>query len=151
MNNELNDLLEMAIYEEIASQALYGAGQNMTQDPGAKALIKELAEEERKHAQWLKDFKDRGLGTKNCHYNKLPDLKISDYLTSGRSLHGAGLQETLIFAMKHEQHAIDFYSRMMSVLRDADAKCLCQELVQEELKHKLRLEMLYDDLFYRED
>jgi hypothetical protein len=40
---------------------------------------------------------------------------------------------------------------MMSVLRDQDAKSLCQSLVQEELKHKLKLETYYDDLFYGED
>ena len=40
---------------------------------------------------------------------------------------------------------------MMSVLRDEEAKRLCERLVHEELKHKYRLELLYDELFYGED
>jgi len=54
MSDELTDLLDAAMYKEIASQAFYVAGQNKTQDPAAKALMKELAEEELKHLQWLK-------------------------------------------------------------------------------------------------
>jgi rubrerythrin len=40
---------------------------------------------------------------------------------------------------------------MMSVMRDKTAKHLCERLVQEELKHKLKLETFYDDLFFSED
>ncbi len=36
-------------------------------------------------------------------------------------------------------------------MRDETSKHLCERLVHEELKHKLRLETLYDNLFYGED
>ena len=150
MPDELTELLDMAIYKEIASQALYIGGQSKTEDPGAKALMKELAEEELKHSQWLKNFKERGLEKRGWHREKVPDLMISEYLTGGEALEGAGLQDTLVFAMKHEQQAIDFYSKMMGIMRDEAAKRLCERLVHEELKHKLKLEMFYDDLFYGE-
>ena len=52
MLDELADLLDTAIYKEIASQAFYIAGQSKTQDPGAKALMKELAQEELRHMGW---------------------------------------------------------------------------------------------------
>ncbi len=76
---------------------------------------------------------------------------ISEYLTGGETLEGAGLQDMLIFAMKREQQSIEFYSRLMSVMRDEIAKRMCERLVQEELRHKLRLEIFYDDFFYGED
>ena len=47
--------------------------------------------------------------------------------------------------------SIEFYSKMMSLMRDEAAKRLCEKLVQEEFKHKLNLETFYDDLFYSED
>jgi hypothetical protein len=40
---------------------------------------------------------------------------------------------------------------MMGALRDTGSKNLCAELAGEELKHKLRLETLYDEMFYRPD
>ena len=151
MRDELTELLNTAIYKEIASEAFYIAGKKKTQDPGARALMKELAGEELRHSQLLKNLKEKGLGKLGWQREKVPNLMISEYLTSGETLEGAGLQETLIFAMKREQQSVDFYSRMMGVVRDKDAKRLCQKLVSEELKHKLRLEVLYDDLFYGQD
>ena len=148
MADELAELLDTAIYKEIASQSFYIAGQSKTQDPGAKALLKELAEEELKHAELLKSIKEKGLEKQSWHQGKIPDLMISEYLTGGDTLEGAGLQDTLIFAIKREQQAIEFYSKMMGVMRDETAKRLCQRLVQEELKHKLKLEVFYDGLFY---
>ncbi len=151
MSDELVELLDAAMYKEIASQAGYIAGQKQTEDPAARVLMKELAEAELKHLQWLKSLKERGLAERDWHREKVPDLMISEYLTGGDTLAGAGLPDTLLFAMKREQQAIEFYSKMMGVIRDETAKRLCQRLVREELEHKLRLETFYDDMFYRDD
>ena len=148
MADELMELLDTAIYKEIASQAFYIAGQSKTEDPGARTLLKELAEEELKHAELLKDLKAKGLTKQSWHLEIVPNLMISEYLTSPDTVEGAGLQEVLILAMKREQQSVEFYSKMMGVMRDKAAKHLCERLVQEELRHKLKLEMYYDDLFY---
>lgn len=151
MPDELTDLLDTAIYKEIASQAFYIAGEKKTQDSAAKALMKELAEEELKHSQLLKNLKEKGLWKLDWYREKVPNLMISEYLTGGETLESAGLQDTLIVAMKREQQSVDFYSRMMGIMKDQAAKRLCERLVHEELKHKLRLEIFYDDFFYGED
>lgn len=151
MPDELTDLLDTAIYKEIASQAFYIAGEKKTQDSAAKALMKELAEEELKHSQLLKNLKEKGLWKLGWYREKVPNLMISEYLTGGETLESAGLQDTLIVAMKREQQSVDFYSRMMGIMKDQAAKHLCERLVHEELKHKLRLEIVYDDFFYGED
>jgi rubrerythrin len=151
MTDELSDLLDSAIYKEIAAQAFYEAGQSKTEDAGAKELLKELAREEVGHTERLKKFKEKGLSTRMWHRGKVRDLKLSDYLVGANTLEGAGLQDVLISAIKREQQAIDFYSKMTGVLREQTAKHLCESLVHEELRHKLRLEILYDDLFYHED
>ena len=151
MSDELTELLDMAIYKEIASQAFYIAGQRKTPDQGAKTLMKELAEAELKHSQLLKDIKEKGLAQSNWRRDEVLNLRISEYLTGGETLEGAGLQDTLISAMKREQQSIEFYSRLMTMMRDKAAKRMCERLVHEELRHKLRLEIFYDDYFYGED
>ena len=151
MQDEFIDLLETAIYKEVASQAFYEAGQNNTDDPGARALMHELAEAELHHTQILKELRERDWKDGQWDKEKIPNLMISEHLTGGDKLEGASLQDTLLFAMKREQESLEFYSHMMSALRDKDAKLLCQKLAHDELKHKLKLETLYDDLFYQED
>ena len=87
----------------------------------------------------------------NWHQDEVPNLRISEYLTSSKMLEGAGLKDTLVFAIKREQQSVEFCSRFMSVMRDNAVKRLCERLVQEKLKHKLRLEISYDDYFYKEN
>ena len=151
MQDELIELLETAMYKEIASQAFYIASQKRTEDPGAKTLMKKLAKEEAGHYRILKELKEKDWEKGQWHREVIPNLMISEYLTGGDKLETASLQDTLVFAMKREQQAVEFYSRMMSTLRQEEAKRLCERLVHEELKHKLKLEILYDDLFYGED
>ena len=145
MSDELTELLDTAIYKEIASQAFYIAGQKTTMDQGAKTLMKELAEEEFKHAQLLKDAEEKGIAQRGWHQDAVSSLGISEYLTSGETLKSASLQETLTIAMKREQQSIEFYSKLMSVMKDEEAKRLCEKLVHFELRHKIRLELFYDD------
>jgi len=149
--DELAELLDTAIYKEIASQAFYEAGQSKTKDPGARTLMQELAREEQKHANWLKGLKEKGLPKSGWHLREIPNLKISEYLVGTDKLEDAGLQDTLIFAMKREQQSIEFYIKMMGAMRDESAKRLGQRLIQEELRHKFKLEIFYDNLFYSED
>ena len=151
MQDQLRELLEAAMYREIASQAFYIAGQSGTDDPGAKALMKELAEAELNHLQMLKELAQRDWKEGQWHGESIRNLMMSDYLIGSDKLEGSGLQDTLVLAMKREQQAVEFYSQMMTTFRDEDAKRLCERLVHEELKHKQRLELFYDDLFYGEE
>ena len=146
MRDEVTELLDTAIYKEIASQAFYIAGQEKTDDSGARLLMEELAQEELKHARWLEALKEKGLDSQDCQRDKVPNLMISEYLSGGDSLDGAGVQDTLLFAMKREQQSVDFYSRMIGIMKDETARSLCARLMREELAHKLKLETLYDDM-----
>lgn len=153
MQDEVNELIEAAMYKEIASEAFYVAGQQSADDKGAIALMKELAAEEAQHLQFLKTLKDSEWTDIEPKYDagKVVDLKISEYLTGPDKLEGAGLQDTLAFAVKREKQAIEFYSDMLNTLQSKKAKVLCEKLAQEEMKHKHKLEILYDTLFYGED
>jgi rubrerythrin len=127
------------------------AGQRMTQDPGAIELMKELAAEEAKHYAWIKDFKDRGTEKKDRGPQKLPDLMVSDYLLDINFTQGAGLQDVITIALKREQSSVEFYEKMQPLLASESARRLCGKLLREERKHKRKLEIFYDDLFFQED
>lgn len=148
MLDELADLMDTAIYREIASQAFYVAAQSQTDDPSVQILLKELVIEEQKHSQLLKNLKEKGLTEQDLYREQVPNLMISEYLTGGDTLDGAGLQETILFAVKREQRAVEFYSRMADVMKDDTAKQLCEKLVNEEMKHKQKLEKTYNEMLF---
>ena len=57
----------------------------------------------------------------------------------------------LIVAMKKEQKSYNFYVGMAKSADNADMKKICKVLAQEELKHKHKLELYYDDVVFKED
>ena len=151
MTDELRELLDKAIAREMDSRSLYLDGSLTAGDPTAAALMIELADEESKHIEYLKKIKDDDFRKGRRREKEVLDLKISQYLEGGEKLEGAGLQDTLIFAIRHEQQSVEFYSRLMSAVTSEETRRLCEKLVHEELKHKLKLETLYDDMIFTED
>jgi rubrerythrin len=145
--DELEELWDTAIYKEIAAQSLYLEAQKETDEPAARLMLAELAAEELKHAETLKKMKEAGWQAGDCNLASAGDLKLSDYMQGPDTLEGAGLQEVLIFAMKRELESVHYYTQMMGMLRQESAKMLCMCLAQEEVRHKMKLEMEYQRLF----
>jgi rubrerythrin len=151
MIGELTELLDIAMDREIASQAFYIAGQKKTRDQGAIELMKELAAQELKHLEWIKNFKESGLSSKDWSPKNLSALNISEYLVDANIAEGAWLQDVITAAMKREQHSVEFYSQMMQVMNSETGKRLCERLSSEELNHKNKLEIFYHDYFLKEN
>ena len=151
MNDQLAEVWDHAIYKEIASQALYLEAQRDTEDPAAVKMLGELASEELKHTEILREMKESGWKPQDLNPGAMFDLELSEYLKGPDTLQGAGLQEVLIFAMKREGQSVVFYSKLMSVFRNEAAKLLCSRLVQEELKHKMKLEIEYQVLLAEQE
>jgi rubrerythrin len=151
MTGQVSELLEIAMNREIVSQAFYIAGQKQVADPGSRELMAELAADECKHLEMIKALKEKGLTAKEWVPEYVPNLMISEYLVDTPLSEGATIQDVLTLAMKREQQSVEFYSKMMSVMKRKTTKLLCEKLVHAELKHKMKLEMFYDDMFYKEN
>lgn len=149
--DEMNELLDTVIYKEIAAQSLYSAAEQKAINNDSRELLRDLMLQEEKHAEKLKGLKGEGLQLREGTNKSVTNLRMSEYLVGPENIENAEFQDILIFAIKREQEAIDFYSRMTGILRGQTARELCQQLVNEELSHKLKLETLYDELVYQED
>jgi rubrerythrin len=151
MIDELTNLLDIAMDREIVSQSFYIAGQKKTQDAGAIQLMRELADQELRHYNWIKNFKGKGITFSPRHSEKLADLKVSEYLTEVNISEGVSLQDVITAAMKREQRSAEFYQKMKQILETPEGQELCDRLVHEELHHKQKLELFFDDLIGQED
>ena len=54
-------------------------------------------------------------------------------------------QDALILAMKREKAAFRLYTDLAAATDDADLKSTFEALAQEEARHKLKIEIEYDD------
>ncbi|HHT9120427.1 MAG TPA: ferritin-like domain-containing protein [Candidatus Hypogeohydataceae bacterium YC41] len=149
MNLTINEILKWAIAQEDHSYKVYSGVIDKIEDPGAKAMLSQLAEEELGHKESLERLDPSKL--KDVHPQKIQDLKIAEYLKDRALTEVSTLQDVLVFAMKREKEAHEFYTKLATAVSDSEVKDLLELLAKEELRHKRDVEALYDDVIYQED
>jgi len=75
----------------------------------------------------------------------IPDMKRSDYMIDLQYQDGMSYTDILRLAMKREEQALKMYNELQKKTDNAEHIKVLKVLCQEEAKHKLFLETLYDD------
>ena len=143
----LEAIIDFAIEKEIEAATFYETASGEESFSGAKDMLIEFAGEERKHQTLLEKFKTRGLDQSLSEYKLkwIKDIKRGDYLVEGTYEKGMAYNDLLLLAIKREEKALKLYNDLLKEVETEDSKKLFQVLCQEEAKHKLKLETLYDD------
>jgi len=137
------EILDFAIGEEEKAQKFYLEMSEKVKNPAMAKTFKEFAAEESRHRVQLQRVKD---GRKALLASeKMPDLKISDYLSEVEPSPDMDYQDALALAMQNEKAAFKLYQNLAQVTPSAELQELFLALAQEEAKHKLRLELEYDE------
>jgi rubrerythrin len=119
--------------------------------PALKEVFERFAQEEEKHVALMTDMAGNKEKIDSYEFTKIPDLRISDYLVEIEYKEGMPMPEILKLAMKREEKAVKLYTIMADQTDNEDAKKVFKILVQEESKHKLVLESMYDDFLADQD
>ncbi|MBS1257375.1 MAG: hypothetical protein MAG551_00417 [Candidatus Scalindua arabica] len=146
---DVKELVVKAAKEEEKSYKFYMDAIDLTEDAAAKLWLKELADEEIKHKEMLENF-DTSQITK-FEPGEIQDLHITEFLIDKDVSDIKTFQDVLIVSMKKEQKAYNFYVSMAQSSDNEDMRNLCKILAQEELKHKHKIELYYDDIIFREN
>ena len=145
---DLDAIIDFAIEKEREAAEFYEKISNDEEDfSGSKKMFKEFAAEEQKHEKILQNFKIKGI-SKSLEAYKLKwitDIKRSDYMVDLSYEKDMPYNEILLLAMKREEKALKLYNDFLEQADTDDSKKLFKVLCQEEAKHKLALETMYDD------
>jgi len=148
MNFEsLDDILDFAIEKEHMAVRFYEDAASEESMSGVIEMLKELADEERKHVRMLTELKKKGAvhGTDRYKYKWIPDMKRSDYIADVTYQKGMSYHQILMVAIKNEEKALKLYNELLAKAEDEDAQKLFKIFCQEEARHKLMFETMYDD------
>jgi len=143
MQSKFEDIISFAIQWEEDSANLYKEMGKLAKKPNVIAMFAEFEAEETGHKKILEELSLDKLT--DAQPQKVTDLKISDYLIDMTFKPDMDYQDILIIAMKREEKAVKLYTDMLTKVKDSEAQKLIQFLIQEESKHKLRLETEYDE------
>ena len=145
--DNLDQIVDFAIEKEREAAEFYQSVSDQESFSGTKQMFAEFAAEEKKHEDLLLKFKETGVTEAMNDYQLkwITDIKRSDYVVDLEYTPGMAYNEILMLAMKREEKALALYNDFLDKADTEDGKKLFKILCQEEAKHKLALETMYDD------
>lgn len=140
---KFKEIIKFAIDKEIKAFEFYTNAKKAAKFSGAKDLFSDLAKEEVGHRKMLEKLDMKKIA--QAKIEKVPDLKISEYIVDAKLKAEMPYADILRLAIKMEERALKLYTKMNKSNKDENLKKLFTLLANEEAKHKLRLEKVYDD------
>ena len=141
----VDEILEYAIGKEQEAVTFYMDLSTKDTFASVKDTFVSFAGEEEKHVALLQGINSDPTKVETYKLEKVPNLKISDYLAETEYKEGMFMQDILRIAMKREEMAVKLYQDLSEKADNAEFCKLFDLLAQEESKHKLALETMYDD------
>ena len=146
--DSINEVLDFAIEREIEANQLYTDLAGRVENAAMRKVFEDFAKEELGHKAKLEAMK---AGTTTVSTERVPDLKIADYVVDAEIQPNMDYQDALLLAMKNEKAAFHLYTDLAQAVRDSAQRETFLALAQEEAKHKLRFEIEYDDVILKEN
>ncbi len=145
--DSLVEIVDFAIEKEKEAVDFYSDISRQEKFAGTSKMFAEFANEERKHQKLLEDFKTQGIpvSLKDYQLKWITDIKRSDYVVDLEYTPGMAYNDILMLAMKREEKGLALYNDFLVQADTDDGKKLFKVLCQEEAKHKLALESMFDD------
>lgn len=146
--NTYQEIVQFAIDREIEAVEFYTAAANEESMKGTREMLLDFAKEEQKHQALLENLlKGDGSAAVPADYKFkwITDMHRSDYMVDLEYTPGMGYRDILLLAMKREEKALQLYNELLKQAQDANAEKVFKMLCQEEAKHKLALETMYDN------
>ena len=145
--DSLEAIIDFAIESEREAKEFYLGLSKEESFSGAGEMFQEFSAEEEKHEKMLLSYKTDGItqAIEDYQLKWITDIKRSDYVVDLEFKPGMAYNEILMLAMKREEKALALYNDFLKQADTDEAKKIFKILCQEEAKHKLALETLYDD------
>jgi rubrerythrin len=143
----LDDILDFAISKEEEAEQFYLSLCDEETLSGNRKTFQEFAREEKKHVELLQTLKAGGVveGIEDYQFKWIKDIKRSDLLVDMEYEKGMNYRDILMLAIKREEKALKLYNDLQDRAETEASRNVFKILCQEEAKHKLALESMYDD------
>lgn len=139
------EIIRYAIEREKEAVDFYEEASRLEPYAWAKETFEGFAKEEQKHAALLEEFLKGEKVVSDYKFEWITDIKRSDYLVDMTYEKGMSYPDALRLAMKREEKALAFYNDLQKNADGEELIKVFKMLAQEEAKHKLALETLFDD------
>jgi rubrerythrin len=140
---QFQEIIQFAIQREVESMDFYNKASKMVKLSGTKDLFLDFVKQEEGHKKKLEEVRAGNIVLGKIE--KIPNLKISDYMVQAELKPDISYGDILRIAMKREERSVKLYTDLTEKNQDEKLRNLFTFLIQEESKHKYYIEKLYDD------
>jgi rubrerythrin len=140
---KFKEIVRFAIEKEVKAFDFYTSASRVAKYSGARELFSELAKEEEGHRRLLEKLDLEKIA--QVRIERVPDLRISDYMVEVEFRPDMPYADILRVGMKMEERSLKLYTDWKESTDDEDLKKLFTFLANQEARHKYRLEKIYDE------
>ena len=140
---KFQEVIQFAIQREIESMGFYDKASKIVKHSGTRDLFLDFVKQEEGHKKKLEEVQAGKVELEKIE--KIPNLKISDYMMEAELKSDISYGDILRIAMKREERSVKLYTDLNEKNQNENLRNLFTFLIQEEGKHKYYIEKLYDD------
>jgi rubrerythrin len=140
---KFEEMIRFAIQRETESMDFYKKASALVKHSGTRDLFLDFVKQEEGHKTKLEGVLAGEIVLGKIE--KIPNLKISDYMVEAKLKPDIPYGDILRVAMKREERSVKLYTDLNEKNQDEALRSLFTFLIQEESKHKYYIEKLYDD------
>ena len=147
----IKQALQIAIEAESHAYEMYTKTSKMVSGADTKQMLLDLAKEELGHKKLLEKIVLEGNPAQLGQGIPKDSYGIADFLVVSELKEKAIPQDIIIFAMKEEEKAFNFYMDLKRLYEGTELEKVFDNLATEEKGHKIKLEAEYEEHFMREN
>ena len=139
----ISEVIDTAIQREEDAYAFYMELFDQIEDQSAKDTLEWVAAEEKKHKQFLMDYRDGKFGSKALRKTDVVDYQIAEHQEEPEIEKGMRREDVFLVASHREKRSHQFYLGLAGMHPASEVRDILMRMANEELKHKEKMEYLY--------
>jgi len=140
-----NTFLDLAIDREIEAYNFYMDLYNRISDNTAKDALLWIAGEEKKHKEFLINYKEGKISSTALKLTKVEEQKIAEHVAAPEIKPQMDTKDVYLTAAHRELASYNFYNDFAMMHTDGELKEMILKIANQELKHKEKVEYLYSN------
>lgn len=137
------EIIETAIHREEDAYAFYMEIAGDAPDNSVKETCQWIAAEEKKHRQFLVDYRDGKYGPGPMRMADVTLYRIAEHQEEPEIATDMKREDVFLVASHRELRSYHFYTELAEQHEAGDLKDMLLRIANEELKHKEKMEYLY--------
>lgn len=136
-------IVDLAIAKEEEAYNFYMELMRTVGTKETEDALQYIAAEEKKHKEFLVNYRDKGYGDEGIKLGTVVDYKIAEHLEAPEPKPGMENKDVYLLAAHREKNAHEFYVSLAAIHPEGQVRNLLLKMAEEELKHKEKMEYLY--------